>query len=220
MSNRRTIEAEPLNLVPIMNLVTILIPFLLLAMKSFELSVIDTTVPSMSPNNAPPSDIDKPKQLMLKLSISKKGLRILGADEILIDEKAASGTDDDGIFMPCANDTCTNRDSYPWKDARANLLKIKTHEDVWCRPKDTDTIILVPDANIKYAVLVDAMDVTRSDHEIKDLGIEQIESVSTEFDVTLNPEAEEMCKKSSKPVAVARPLFPKVVMAADIKQGG
>jgi hypothetical protein len=157
---------------------------------------------------------------MLKLGISKKGLRIIGADEILTDVKSDSSGDEEGIFMPCENDVCTSRESYPWKEVRKNLLAIKTHDDVWCKAKDTDTIILVPDANVKYEVLVVAMDVTRSDHEIKDLEIEQVESASAEFDLTLKPEDDEMCHKASKPVSVARPLFPKVVMAADIKQGG
>ena len=85
MSNRRQIEEEPLNLVPIMNLVTILIPFLLLAMKSFELSVIDTTAPPISKDAKDKSDEldEKDKPLALSVAITYKGLRILGADEQL-----------------------------------------------------------------------------------------------------------------------------------------
>ena len=48
MSKREMPEPEPLNLVPIMNLVTILIPVLLMAIKSLGLAVIDTSLPAIS----------------------------------------------------------------------------------------------------------------------------------------------------------------------------
>ena len=53
MSKRkRNEEAEELNLVPIMNLVTILIPFLLMAAQFISLAVIDSTLPAIGPPQA------------------------------------------------------------------------------------------------------------------------------------------------------------------------
>ena len=46
---RREMKEEALNLVPIMNLVTILIPFLLTALKSVELAIIETKLTSNFP---------------------------------------------------------------------------------------------------------------------------------------------------------------------------
>ena len=47
---RRTQETEELNLVPIMNLVTILIPFLIMAAQFVQLAVIDSTLPAIRPS--------------------------------------------------------------------------------------------------------------------------------------------------------------------------
>ena len=44
---RRIQKAEELNLVPIMNLVTILIPFLIMAAQFVQLAVIDSTLPAI-----------------------------------------------------------------------------------------------------------------------------------------------------------------------------
>ena len=44
---RRTSKAGDLDLVPIMNLVTILIPFLLISTQLVQVSAIDSSVPAM-----------------------------------------------------------------------------------------------------------------------------------------------------------------------------
>ena len=44
---RRVMDAPELNLVPIMNLVTILIPFLIMAAQFVQLAVIDSTLPAI-----------------------------------------------------------------------------------------------------------------------------------------------------------------------------
>jgi hypothetical protein len=242
VSKRRQIEEEPLNLVPIMNLVTILIPFLLAAIKSFELSVIDTTVPSISNNaNQPQTTEDEDKPIMLKLGISDKGLRIMGADEQLGIAKPEEGAEplpgekkQEGLLLECENQVCSAIGSYPWAELRKNLLTIKgdpgdtNTKGIWCTGKDTDTIILAPNPEIKYEILVVAMDVSRSDHIIKNKNfeVEQQKAASPEYNVVLNPEkkgsdrCEKVAKKSGDVAAVDKPLFPKVVMAADVKQVG
>ena len=58
MGKKRLAKAEELNLVPIMNLVTILIPFLLLSVQFVSLAVIDSTLPAIGPP-APPSEVDE-----------------------------------------------------------------------------------------------------------------------------------------------------------------
>ena len=231
MSNRRQIEEEPLNLVPIMNLVTILIPFLLLAMKSFELSVIDTTAPPISKDankNTEPEEKDKPIKLML--GITYKGLRIMGADEQLGIKKDDAEADpnvkkEEGLFLECTNQVCNDVASYPWAELRKNLITIKGDPDdpskgVWCTGKDSDAIILAPDKHVKYDVLVIAMDVARSDTAINNPGfqIDQDKPASSSFNIKLDLEkpGAERCQKpnssSGTPPAVDKPLFPRVLM--------
>ena len=55
----RAKEADELNLIPIMNLVTILIPFLLMAASFISLAVIDTTLPAIG-DPTPQEEPDEP----------------------------------------------------------------------------------------------------------------------------------------------------------------
>ena len=242
MSNRRQIEEEPLNLVPIMNLVTILIPFLLLAMKSFELSVIDTTAPPISKDAKDKSDeIDeKDKPLALSVAITYKGLRIIGADEQLgikkVDDAEAdpNAAKEAGLFLECENQVCKDVYSYPWADLRKNLITIKGGPDdssgtgIWCTGKDTDAVTFLPAKGVKYDVLVVAMDVTRSDTAINNdsLQIDQDKPASSSFNVTLDLEKKgsERCQtpasSSGTPSAIDKKLFPRVLMGTLVPVSG
>ena len=164
MSKREMPEEEPLNLVPIMNLVTILIPVLLMAIKSLELSVIDTSLPAISPNVAAPQDDipDKPP-LQLKLAVTNLGIRILGAAEYLYPGEAKPDTADEETGkpdVPClSNATCKGVEDYNWSDLSQKLSQIKkaAQDD----ERDSDSVVLISDNNIKYEILVKTMDVTR-----------------------------------------------------------
>ena len=84
---RRTQKAEDLNLVPIMNLVTILIPFLIMAAEFVQLAVIDSTLPAIG---APTPQEEKPDTppLSLSLAITARGVTVMGADAVLSPEGA------------------------------------------------------------------------------------------------------------------------------------
>jgi len=165
VSKREMPEEEPLNLVPIMNLVTILIPVLLVAIKSFELVVIDTTLPAIgapteSTEQAKP---DKPP-LALKLAITNKGIKILGADEYLYPggrppaAEGAKGIPDIGCG---SKSICRGADDYEWDKLSEKLVTIKDGADNEER-EGRENIVLIPEANIQYEILVKAMDTTRS----------------------------------------------------------
>jgi hypothetical protein len=94
-------EPEPLNLVPIMNLVTILIPVLLMAIKSLELAVIDTSLPAISTSvSAPPDNIPDKPPLQLKMAVTNQGIRILGANEYLYPGQAKTDNADEEKGKP------------------------------------------------------------------------------------------------------------------------
>ena len=57
---RRKEEEQELNLTPIMNLVTILIPFLIMAAQFVNLAVIDSTLPAIGPPQPVEEEPEKP----------------------------------------------------------------------------------------------------------------------------------------------------------------
>jgi len=160
---RQMPEEEPLNLVPIMNLVTILIPVLLMAIKSLELSVIDTTLPAIG--GAPSEDNalnDKPP-LALKMAITNKGVRLLGADEYLYPggrPQAAAGQEGPPD-IPCkSNGVCTGLEDYDWNSLSQKLFDIK--EKAKAEDRDSDSVVLLSESNIRYEILIGAMDASRA----------------------------------------------------------
>ena len=164
MSKREMPEPEPLNLVPIMNLVTILIPVLLMAIKSLELAVIDTSLPAISPSvAAPPDNIPDKPPLQLKMAVTNQGIRILGANEYLYPGQAKTDDADEEKGkpdVPCkSNARCKGVDDYNWSDLSQKLGQIKkaAQDD----DGDSDSVVLISDNNIKYEILVKVMDTSR-----------------------------------------------------------
>lgn len=170
MSKRELPEAEPLNLVPIMNLVTILIPVLLMAIKSLELAVIDTTLPAIS--SAPPDasqELPKDPPLALKLAVTNMGIRILGANKYLYPNGAPAAVEGQSTppTVPCmSNGACRGIDDYNWKDLTEKLYMIK--QGAQSDKRDSDSVVLIPESNLRYEILVKVMDVSRSNPNAKD----------------------------------------------------
>jgi biopolymer transport protein ExbD len=64
--------------------------------------------------------------------------------------------------VPCkSGGTCTSVDDYDWDELASKLGLIKDQYP------DDQNVILVPDNNMRYEVLVKAMDVSREDSENK-----------------------------------------------------
>ncbi len=156
---RRIQEAEGLNLVPVMNLVTILIPFLLMAAEFVQLAVIDSTLPQIGPIKTVEEEPEKPP-LNLSLAITEKGITVLGADAVLFPDgkpEAAEG-EEQPPTVPCkSGGACTGVDDYDWKRLTSILAQIKDEYP------DDENVILVPDSRIKYEIIVKAMDASRED---------------------------------------------------------
>jgi len=163
VGKREMPEEEPLNLVPIMNLVTILIPVLLMAIKSLELAVIDTTLPAIGAPTESTEDVPDKPPLALKLAITNMGIRILGADNYLYPEgrPAASEGEKSPPDITCkSNDRCSGFADYKWDELSKKLSTIK--QGAQNDDRDSDNVVLIPESNIKYEVLVATMDSSRT----------------------------------------------------------
>lgn len=101
-------EEEELNLVPIMNLVSILIPFLVMASAQVQLAVIDSTMPAISeerPEEEPDEDEDPP--LQVNVVITDQGFSVRHNKTSAEEEEGGAaeeeGEEEDGPTVPCVD---------------------------------------------------------------------------------------------------------------------
>jgi biopolymer transport protein ExbD len=150
-SRRRASEEDTeLNMVPIMNMFMVLIPFLLMSASFIHIKAINTSVPvhaSKTKSDAPEvSDIKVTVMLALgekKLGVSATadGLSAAQLSEFEKDISLASGMEGAG-------------------DSLKGILK-----DIKTRYPKSDTVILVPDAAILYEQIIKTMDMARNSEE-------------------------------------------------------
>ena len=155
---KRGAQAEDLDLVPIMNLVTILIPFLLMASSFVSLAVINSTLPAIGDPEPVEEDTDEPP-LSLKVGVTSDGFVVQGNDELLKPEGDAKGA-----VIDCVQSGCPTPESYNVAELRELLIKVKDAPG----NEDEENVILVPESTVPYEVLIMTMDATREDPETTD----------------------------------------------------
>lgn len=131
-----------LDLVPVMNLVSILIPFLLLGAGFVNLAVVEVSLP---PTKEAPVDVELPVALDLVVDITQEGMRVSGAPEL----------GDEGLFIPC-HGPC-GADRYDYAALKVSLRRIKDEHP------SQDSLVLRPAGSVPYEVLVGAMDTARAE---------------------------------------------------------
>jgi biopolymer transport protein ExbD len=138
---------QDLDLVPIMNLVTILIPFLLIGAQFMRIAVIDTALPSppAATTEAAPDD-----GLRLTVAITSEGYTVTGRDELL----AGSGRP-----IECTVAGCPDANAY---DTAALTRLLATLKGRW---PDEKYVVIVPESEVNYETLVRTMDAAREDRE-------------------------------------------------------
>jgi len=151
---RRTQKAEDLNLVPIMNLVTILIPFLIMAAQFVQLAVIDSNIPAISDDKTEPPPDEPPWKL--SVALTQNGITIGGADKALGIAPMVPG-EKRPPTIPCGAGTgrCTGVLDYNWTELTTKLNEVKQQHP------DEENVIIVPGPSIEYEVIVKAMDASR-----------------------------------------------------------
>lgn len=159
MGKKRLGEAEELNLVPIMNLVTILIPFLLMAAQFISLAVIDSTLPAIGPPQPADAQPDEDPPLSLSVLITDEGFTVKGngIDEII--GATEEEGEEAGPTIPCSVQGCPTPDAYNVTELTRMLVEIKALPG----NDEEENVILVPEPKIAYEVLVLTMDATRRD---------------------------------------------------------
>lgn len=148
---RRNFEVKDtdLDLVPIMNMFLVLIPFLLLSASFYQIKAINTSVPVLSPvsQDAAKSNGKSPVKVTVILELKEGSINLSAmSDELEYDELVRLGAK---LEMGDGN-------VYPMKSLAGHLALIKNQY-----PK-SDTLILVPSGDIVYGTIIEVMDTARS----------------------------------------------------------
>ena len=146
MARQRDESSRTLNLVPIMNLATLLIPVLLMGTQFMAVKLMN---PGPADGMENPGD-DRVHDVVPIVEVSASGFRISGAEDVL------AGPDGQPI-LPCATGNCMNAGAYDYTGLRRLLGHVKNAYP-WA-----DEVVLVADDTIPYDVLVRAMDAARED---------------------------------------------------------
>jgi biopolymer transport protein ExbD len=145
---RRSREEEPdVNMIPIMNMFMVLIPFLLMSASFFQIKAINTSLPVHADTPSKTEPQDKKVKITVVLEIKEDQLRI----------STLSDTPND--LAESVRQTVIPRQ--PGSDISAAMLAAHLKKLKSGFP-DSDTMILIPDDNISYREIIRAMDCARS----------------------------------------------------------
>ena len=145
-SKHEEVDTE-LNLIPIMNLFTALIPFLLLSAAFVQVQVITGSVPTIADGSDPVNEqkaYDK-RPVVVNVQITNRGYDVtVSGDEL-----------SKGELARLATRIKKKKKNYNSAGLTAHLKKIKA-----LHPK-SDTVIIAPGQKIKYREIVRVMDASR-----------------------------------------------------------
>ncbi len=142
---RRQEEDTDLNMVPIMNLFLVLIPFLLMSASFFHIKAINTSIPVLAE-----SQKESQKEKKVKLTVVVE----LQKDEVKL---SALGSDVSQQELERWDSTIPMNTEQTYQlEAMADYLK-----DMKKVYPASDTLILIPAENVIYDTIIQTMDVAR-----------------------------------------------------------
>lgn len=130
---------EELDLVPVMNLVAILIPFLLLSAQFVPLAAIENTLPAVGPQTEP---TDTPP-LELAIAVTERGYVL------------SSAAWEEPMRVSCVGGFCKSPTAWDTRELQDLLAGLKRD---W---PEEDLAILRVDGEVPYEVLVATLDASR-----------------------------------------------------------
>ncbi|HOS98001.1 MAG TPA: biopolymer transporter ExbD [Deltaproteobacteria bacterium] len=146
---KRQAEVTDLDLVPIMNMFLVIIPFLLISASFFHLRAINTTVPVLS-SKAESGPVQSTAKVTVIVQLEETGITVSAmSDEV--DEQTLRG------FETVIAKEGTGR--YAMDRLSSFLQGIKTSYPL------SDTVIIMPGDTIVYETIIRAMDVARNTGE-------------------------------------------------------
>lgn len=158
-----------LNIIPVMNLFVLLIPFLLVSAVFVQVSIIDTSLPIIREGGETALGPQK-KGITLTVTINSQGYIIKGKlknegaqqGEVLISSSIKNYISLKGELIP---KTMSGR--YDFNALRGALLEIKNEFP------DEETIFVIPDEYVLYDDIIKTMDASRTTTSIRDDGMKK-----------------------------------------------
>ena len=150
LNRRHRSEEDPeLNMIPIMNIFLVIIPFLLTSVSFFHIQAISTSVPVLADSS--PS-IEKPPEIKLTVIVEMQpeAMRLSAIANELSPE--VLGQYDQRIKLAATG-------VYPLRQLTEYLQSLKRIYPA------SDTIILIPDNTVIYDSIIQAMDAARNFNE-------------------------------------------------------
>ncbi|MBN2297792.1 MAG: biopolymer transporter ExbD [Deltaproteobacteria bacterium] len=148
-SRKKVSEEIDLDMVPIMNMFLVLIPFLLMSASFFHLRAINTSVPVLAQGSSlqeEKSDI----KLTVIVELEEKGIHLSAiSDEV---DSSVIDSFEEQVAV-------TDSDEYPMDALSTSLRRIKAQYPA------SDTLIIIPESNVIYDTIIRTMDVARSSDE-------------------------------------------------------
>ncbi len=139
-------KLPPLNIIPVMNLMIILIPSLLLMASFVQLAVINVAAPQIGTGDpSEREDEDEEERLNLTITVTDRGFTISGSGATLPGEGEESGP-----TIPT-----TPAGEYDYEALTRQLVELKDNF-----PEEEQVIINAED-DIKYDILINVMDASR-----------------------------------------------------------
>ena len=137
---KRTNEEVEINLIPVMNLFLVMIPFLLLCAVFYHVSIINASVPGMA-GSQDQSEQQVDVKITLYIQIINDKFKLFARNESGL-EKAS-------------NTILKVNDKYDFESLSKYVYQLKL------KYKDSDTAILLPDEDIVFDEIIKTMDAVR-----------------------------------------------------------
>jgi len=144
-SRRAEEEDTDINMVPIMNMFLVLIPFLLMSASFLHLKAINTSVPVQAERSVDAA-ANPDVKVTVVVQIQGDALRLSGLSDLLADGELRK--------LECTLPK-TQDGAYPFEELAARLVEIKSSF-----PK-SDTLLVIPDNAVIYETIIETMDVGR-----------------------------------------------------------
>jgi len=153
-SRSKPLATQDLDLIPIMNLVTILIPFLLISAQFIHLAVIDTNLPASRPPLEEILSEQEPFRLQVHMEPNRIVFTAMGGDlsaDFAGLESDASGPRVEGKDLVVDSSS----QGYEWEEFRGAVESIKD------KHPEAEDLILIPNDEVRYEEIIQAMDLAR-----------------------------------------------------------
>lgn len=163
MARKRSVEEqfEEINIMPLMNIIMLLIPFLIMSAEFIRLGVINVSAPKMNtgePQQSEPEK-DKKKPLNLTISVTSRGFTLITRGSKISQgcDMSPQAMQDPQKKLPTIRKI---EEKYDYKQLQECLHKIKKLFP------DERRVIIMSEPKIQYNVVVEIMDHSRE----KDVG--------------------------------------------------